>query len=88
VSRVTRYLIITADGTDTVISVVNADGLERHLKEASDFANEGGRDPVFLTEFPENQWGQVTPGEWPEGTEMILKVEIMVPTPVTTKWSI
>lgn len=83
-----RYLIISADGSRPSISCVDRDGLLRHLSEASAFAAEGGWSPDFLDAIPVGEYGSVNPGEWGETAELILKVEVVVPRPVTTMWTV
>lgn len=83
-----HYLVIQADGSDTIIHHLDAEGLARWLKEAADYANDGGRDPIWLEAWPDNKWSTVEPGSWPEGAQLILRVEIVVPRPVTQKWEV
>lgn len=83
-----QYLIISADGARTNIYVADSKGLVRHLEEASEHSADGGRDPVFLTEIVTDEYGSIVPGQWHEGTELILRVEVVVPQPVTVKWSV
>lgn len=83
-----QYLIISADGSRTSLAYMGRDGLLQHLAEAGEYAEGSGNEPRFLELIPFGDYGVIDPGMWVEGCELILKVEVVVPQPITTKWSI
>lgn len=84
-----QYLILSPDGPRAHIILLDRAGLDEYLQETSRNIDEHGiRPPTFLTSIPDEGHHSVEPGHWPEGTELILEVRVVVPQPVTVEWQI
>lgn len=82
-----QYLILSPDGSRSLIALVDREGLEKHLAEAVD--PEAAWQPRWLEAIRTERNGRtVYPGGWDEVEELILEVKVVVPQPVTVKWQI
>lgn len=81
-----QFLILSTDGARPSIIRVDRAGLLEYLDEVGKRSADGSPNPVWLERWPAGD--SIDPGQWPEGTEMILRVEIVVPEPVTVKWAV
>lgn len=83
-----QYLILSPDGPRAHIILTDRAGLEEYLQEVTQGVEEHDvTPPAFLDVIPSED-GSVEPGHWPESTELILEVRVVVPQPVTVKWQI
>lgn len=80
------YLMISPDGSKSVMSFYGANQIQARLDEFAAASAEGIPDPDFLDVIPVDKYGLLDPGTWPEEAVLILRVEVVVPRPVTQKW--
>lgn len=85
----TEYLVISHDMGRPILQVMNDDGLRRLLRELSEASevSRGTWEPKFLNEVPARS-GYLDIHDWDEAGMLVLKVQVVVPRPVTTKWEL